>query len=143
MMSTLWYITSMLLNLSFLTIATAKPGSSQYQAVLESLFNQSPRPSLRFLYDSGMPEHASLRAVVVDHLVDLFRLHGAVDVEIPLFLPLMKGHIPEQRQVHLIDRHGDVVTLPVNALVPFARLAARTGVTRIKRYHITDTYKEV
>jgi translation initiation factor 2-alpha kinase 4 len=130
-------------NEHLLTAITAKPGSQQYQAVLDSLFSQNPRPSLRFLYDSGMPEHALLRGVVVDHLVDLFRLHGAVDVETPLFLPLMKGHIHEQRQVLLLDRHGDIVTLPVNALVPFARLAARTGVTRIKRYHITDTYKEV
>ena len=121
----------------------AKPGTPQYQTVLDVLFGQTPRPSLRFLYDSSMLDHTSLRTVVVDHLIELFRLQGALDVEIPLFLPLMKGHIPEQRQVHVIDRHGDVLTLPVNSLVPFARLAARTGVTRIKRYHITDTYKEV
>jgi eukaryotic translation initiation factor 2-alpha kinase 4 len=41
----------------------------------------------------------------------------------------------------LIDRHGDVVALPDDAIVPFARLAAKREVSRIKRYHIGNTWK--
>jgi translation initiation factor 2-alpha kinase 4 len=31
--------------------------------------------------------------------------------------------------------------LPSNLLVPFARLAAKANVTRIKRYHITNVFR--
>jgi translation initiation factor 2-alpha kinase 4 len=47
----------------------------------------------------------------------------------------------EQNQAIFLDRHGEVVTLPNNALVPFARLAARGSIKRIKRYHVADIYK--
>jgi len=47
----------------------------------------------------------------------------------------------EQNQAIFLDRHGEVVALPNNALVPFARLAARGNIKRIKRYHVTDIYK--
>ena len=40
-----------------------------------------------------------------------------------------------------LDRFGDVVMLPADLLVPFARLAARKSSNRIKRYHIGDIYK--
>lgn len=120
----------------------AKPESPHYQSLISSLFGQPPRPARGFLYDSEMPDHASLKGIVIDRLVELFHLHGAVDVEIPLLMPNMKSHVQDPRQVHFVDRHGEVVTLPVSALVPFARLAARTGVSRIKRYHIGDTYRE-
>ena len=49
----------------------------------------------------------------------------------------------EHSQAMFLDRQGEVVTLPNNALVPFARLAARSNITRIKRYHIADVYKPV
>lgn len=74
-------------------------------------------------------------------MTNLFRLHGARDVDVPLLMPLTNRHLETQRQVILLDTHGEVVTLPSNALLPFARLAARLKTTRIKRYHIGDTYR--
>jgi eukaryotic translation initiation factor 2-alpha kinase 4 len=53
----------------------------------------------------------------------IFHLHGAVDMEPPLLMPVLDPE--EKSQATFIDRHGDVVTLPNNILVPFARLAAR------------------
>lgn len=47
----------------------------------------------------------------------------------------------EKRQATFIDRQGDVVTLPDDILVPFARLAARGGIKRIKRFHIADVFR--
>lgn len=119
----------------------AKPDSPHYQSVLSSLFSQPPRPVHGFLYDHEMPEHASLNGIVKDRLIEVFRLHGAVDMEPPLLMPNMGIFAEDPRQAFLLDRHGDVVCLPTNALVPFARLAARTNVTRIKRFHIGDSYR--
>ena len=70
----------------------------------------------------------------------IFRLHGAVDMEPPLLIPSTIAEESEP-QATLIDRHGDVVFLPDQALLPFARLAARNSVKRIKRFHIMNTYR--
>ena len=60
-------------------------------------------------------------------------------MEPSLLMPI--NHEAEQNQAVFLDRHGEVVTLPNNALVPFARLAARGNIKRIKRYHMADIYK--
>ncbi|TFK38831.1 hypothetical protein BDQ12DRAFT_605427 [Crucibulum laeve] len=120
----------------------AKPDSPHHQAVLSSLFTQPPRPSRGFLYDSDAdpPEHAALNDIVHERLAAIFRLHGAVDMEPPLLMPATNSE-NEKDQATFIDRHGDIITLPNNILVPFARLAARTNIRRIKRYHITNIYQ--
>lgn len=93
------------------------------------------------MYDAEaeLPEHASLNDIVQDRVASIFRLHGAVDMEPSLLMPIMNE--TEQNQAVFLDRHGDVVMLPSNALVPFARLAARGNIKRIKRYHIADIYR--
>jgi translation initiation factor 2-alpha kinase 4 len=110
--------------------------------VLSSLFNQPPRQVRGFLYDleADFQEHASLNDIVQDGLAAIFRLHGAVDMEPPLLMPVMNPE-GENSQATFLDRHGDLVTLPNNILVPFARLAARGNIKRIKRYHITNIYR--
>jgi len=50
---------------------------------------------------------------------------------------------PEEakNQATFIDRYGDIVALPNNILVAFARLAARESIRRIKRYHIMNVFR--
>ncbi|KAL6299472.1 kinase-like domain-containing protein [Sparassis latifolia] len=119
-----------------------KTDSPHLQVVLSALFNQPANPARGFLYDleAELPEHATLNGIVVDRLVEIFRLHGAVDMEPPLLMPMLNPEEDRNRAVFL-DRHGEVVTLPNNALLPFARLAARGNIRRIKRYHIGDIYR--
>lgn len=90
--------------------------------------------------EADLPEHATLNDIVHERLAAIFRLHGAVDMEPPLLIPVMNAE-DEKSQASFIDRHGDVVALPNNLLVPFARLAARGNIRRIKRYHITNVYR--
>ncbi|GLB36853.1 putative anticodon binding domain of tRNAs [Lyophyllum shimeji] len=119
-----------------------KADSPHQQAVLNSLFSQPPRPSRGFIYDleADMPEHAALNDIVQERLAGIFRLHGAVDMEPPLIMPVMDVE-DESQKATFIDRHGDVVTLPDNMIVPFARLAARGNIKRIKRYHIGNIFR--
>lgn len=123
-------------------IRIAKPDSPHHQAILSSLFNQPPRMSRSALYDieADPPDHSSLNDTVQERLSTLFHLHGAVDMEPPLLMPVMD---PEEDRNHatFIDRHGDIVSLPSDILVPFARLAARSNIKRIKRYHISNVYR--
>nr|GAT55219.1 predicted protein [Mycena chlorophos] len=120
-----------------------KPDSPHYQAVLSSLFTQSQPLSRRFLYDveTDPPEHASLNDVVQERLSYIFGLHGAVDMEPSLLMPVV-GSSDAKKEATFVDRYGEIVALPANLLLPFARLAGRTNVTRIKRYHIANVYRE-
>ncbi|KAJ7070074.1 hypothetical protein C8F01DRAFT_1115157 [Mycena amicta] len=120
-----------------------KPDSPHYQAVLASLFTQTQPLSRRFLYDgeTDPPEHASLNDVVQARLSSIFNLHGAVDMEPSLFRPVVSA-AEAKKEAAFIDRYGEIVAVPSNLLLPFARLAARTNVSRIKRYHITNVYRE-
>ncbi|OBZ78007.1 Serine/threonine-protein kinase gcn2 [Grifola frondosa] len=119
----------------------SKPDSPHVQAVLSVLFNQHAKPVRSFLYDmdAELPAHVTLNGIVVDRLVEIFRLHGAVDMEPPLLMPVVKPEDPSRAM--FLDRHGEVVALPNNVLVPFARLAARENFTRIKRFHVSDIYR--
>lgn len=128
---------------SFASFAStlAKPDSAYHQTFIDALFKNHPTLARNFLYDSDMevPEHASLNHIVEDRLATLFRLHGAVEMEPPLLMPVMDSKNQKGRAIFL-DQHGYVVALPNDTLAPFARLAARTNIERIKRYHITDVY---
>lgn len=126
----------------FLTQRKAKQDSPYHQAVISSLFTQQPKISRSYLYDSQSdpPEHAALNTTVQEHLAAIFRLHGAVDMEPPLLMPMMDQE-DQKNYAMFIDRQGDVVGLPSNLLVPFARMAVRMGIKRIKRYHITNAYR--
>lgn len=120
----------------------AKKDSPYYQGVLSTLFNQPGDQVRSYTYDleAETPEHAHLNTVVEDRLSAIFRLHGAVGMDPALLVP---SNSPEdsQSQAAFIDRHGDIICLPNNALVPFARLAARNSVQRIKRFHVTNIYR--
>lgn len=112
--------------------------------MLSLLFNQPTKPSRGFLYDKDLerPEYLSLTGAVQDRLATIFKLHGAVDMEPPLLMPVVdKDEEKNQAHATFIDRMGNLVSLPNNLLVPFARLAAKSNVTRIKRYHIADVYR--
>ena len=120
----------------------AKSDSPHLQAVLSTLFSQPAKPYRMFLYDleAQFPEHSALNALVIDRLVNIFRLRGAVDMETPLLLPVTNPEEDRNRPM-FIDRHGELVSLPNNALHPFARSAARNNIRRIKRYHVSDVYR--
>lgn len=86
-----------------------------------------------------IPDYAALYDMVRDKLAALFHVHGAVAKEPVLLAPnhSSASDANEERQpVTLLDRRGDLVTLPRHATTPFARLAAVEGTTRIKRYFI-------
>jgi hypothetical protein len=62
-------------------------------------------------------------------------------MEPPLLMPIVDLQEDSRNHATFIDRCGDLVNLPNNLLVPFARMAARMGIKRIKRFHITNAYR--
>ena len=110
--------------------------------MLTTLFSQRTKASRAFLYDSNeeLSEHTTLNGIVHDRMVELFRLHGAVDMEPPLLMPMINPEDDGTRAMFL-DKNGDVIALPNNAFSPFGRLAARLNLRRIKRYHVCNIYR--
>ncbi|KLO11482.1 hypothetical protein SCHPADRAFT_831061 [Schizopora paradoxa] len=118
------------------------PDSKPYQVLLTSLFQSSPPAGRGHTYDEELPESSSLKGHVVERLTKYFVLHGARNVDVPLLMPKSRlGKQEDDQPFYLLDKNGEIVSLASNVLVPFARSAARTGVTRIKRYHIGEVYK--
>ncbi|KAG9310494.1 hypothetical protein JVU11DRAFT_9640, partial [Chiua virens] len=118
----------------------AAPDSTHYQTLLSVLFKRpasqiSQARNLSYDLEAEIPEHANLNPIVEDRLKTIFRLHGAIDMEPPLLVPSTNPEENEPRAT-FIDKHGDVIFLPNQALIPFARMAARNSVKRIKRFHI-------
>ncbi|KZS96040.1 Serine/threonine-protein kinase [Sistotremastrum niveocremeum HHB9708] len=123
----------------------SKQDSPYQDTLLSLLFDQPPKHARAVLYDSnvGRPEHASLETIVERHVSDIFLLHGSVKMDPPLLLPADQSTCDDPHSVLLLDRHGDLTSLPRNALVPFARLAARTNIRRIKRHSIGNVYQPI
>ena len=124
--------------------STAMPGSTHYQTLLSVLFKQpfsqaSQTRNLLYDLEADVPEHANLSTIVEDRLKAIFHLHRAIDMKLPLLVPLMNLEENEPWAT-FIDRHRKVTYLPNQALIPFARLAARNGVKCIKCFHNMNTY---
>lgn len=124
-----------------LTLILVDPKRPHYEALLAKLFEQDTILAKAYVYDASaeIPDYAALYDTVQDKLAALFHVHGAVAKEPVLLAPnhSSANDSNEDRQsVTLLDRRGDLVTLPRHATTPFARLAAVEESTRIKRFYI-------
>jgi translation initiation factor 2-alpha kinase 4 len=109
---------------------------------MNALFTQPVDRVRDFLYDDEeRPEHSALDTIVEDRLIECFQLHGAVSMDPLLFMPATEADVEDSKTAVFLDRQGELVALPKHAIIPFARIAARSGFERIKRFHIGDTYR--
>jgi translation initiation factor 2-alpha kinase 4 len=94
------------------------------------------------LYDEeDRPEHVALDGVVENRLIECFQLHGAVSMDPLLLMPAKQRDINDSKTATFLDRQGELVALPKHLIHSFARLAARLGIERIKRFHIGNIYR--
>jgi eukaryotic translation initiation factor 2-alpha kinase 4 len=94
------------------------------------------------LYDEeDRPDHVALDGVVENRLIECFQLHGAVSMDPLLLMPAKQKDIDDSKTATFLDRQGELVALPKHLIQSFARLAARLGIERIKRFHIGNTYR--
>lgn len=110
--------------------------------MLAALFNAPGNQIRDVLYDEeDRPEHVALDGVVENRLVECFQLHGAVSMDPLLLMPAKEKDIEDAKTATFMDRQGELVTLPKHLIQSFARLAARAGIERIKRFHIGNIYR--
>lgn len=91
------------------------------------------------------PEQMAIREVAFQKITNVFKKHGAVSIDTPVFElreTLMGKYGEDSKLIYdLADQGGEILSLRYDLTVPFARHVAVHGITNIKRYHIAKVYR--
>lgn len=127
----------------------AHASSSHYPALIAKLFNPERLPTdsgshvMDFTYDAHLDESQAWTRVVKDRLATLFDRHGAIELVTPLLAPASTTmNIDQHSVVRLLDSQGNLIQLPSDGMVTFARYVSMKGIERIKRYQFGWRYSE-
>lgn len=86
-----------------------------------------------------------LREAIFGTLSSLFKRHGAVTIDTPVFelREILTGKYGEDSKLiyNLEDQGGELTSLRYDLTVPFARFVACNSISSIKRYHIAKVYR--
>ncbi|KAL4859038.1 Histidine--tRNA ligase [Chlorella vulgaris] len=114
------------------------------RAVIEA--NQAQRkPKIAKGARDFMPDQMAIREVAFGKITGVFKRHGAVSIDTPVFElreTLMGKYGEDSKLIYdLADQGGELLSLRYDLTVPFARFVALHGVGNIKRYHIAKVYR--
>jgi histidyl-tRNA synthetase len=92
-----------------------------------------------------LPEQMAIRERAFAAIVSVFKRHGAVALDTPVFElreTLMGKYGEDSKLIYdLADQGGELLALRYDLTVPFARYLAMHAVGNIKRYHIARVYR--
>lgn len=87
----------------------------------------------------------SIREKVFGTIVDVFKKHGAVAIDTPVFelKEVLTGKYGEDSKLiyDLKDQGGELCSLRYDLTVPFARFLAMKSIRNFKRFHIAKVYR--
>lgn len=140
------------INAQKLLLKTAKgtPQEAEIKNVLINLQKQlTPTKKITIKTPKGtkdfLPAEMKLRNHIFDSISNIFKLHGAVTIDTPVFelREILTGKYGEDSKLiyDLSDQGGELCSLRYDLTVPFARFLAQNGVKNIKRYHIGKVYR--
>ncbi|KAF2368285.1 Histidine-tRNA ligase [Trinorchestia longiramus] len=91
------------------------------------------------------PTEMTVRRKVFDKILAVFHMHGAVEIETPVFelKEVLTGKYGEDSKLiyDLEDQGGEILSLRYDLTVPFARYVAQNKIDNISRYHIARVYR--
>lgn len=91
------------------------------------------------------PEEMKIRSQAFETIRSVFKRHGAVEIDTPVFetKELLTGKYGEDSKLiyDLADQGGELLSLRYDLTVPFARFLAMNSVGNIKRFHIAKVYR--
>jgi len=92
-----------------------------------------------------LPEQMAIREKAFATIVGVFKRHGAVSIDTPVFelRETLTGKYGEDSKLiyDLADQGGEALSLRYDLTVPFARYVALNNTGNIKRYHIARVYR--
>jgi len=91
------------------------------------------------------PEQMRIREQAFSAIRRVFKRHGGVEIDTPVFelRELLTGKYGEDSKLiyDLADQGGELLSLRYDLTVPFARFLAMRSVGNIKRFHIAKVYR--
>ncbi|KAI8582596.1 hypothetical protein K450DRAFT_226018 [Umbelopsis ramanniana AG] len=129
----------------------ANPNTPYYHKLMSAMFSQSSDRYKDFTYDYQTevekpfdPFNPLFYDRIREHMLKVFRKHGAIDISVPLLMP--KNDLYEngwRNPVHLMDSQGALNQLPFDLTAPFARYISRKkNFPEVKRYTFDRVYRE-
>jgi len=127
-----------------LCLASLPPLLDSLKRVIEA--NQATRkPKIPKGTRDFMPDQMTIREKAFATIVSVFKRHGAVSIDTPVFElreTLMGKYGEDSKLIYdLADQGGEILSLRYDLTVPFARYTALHGMGNIKRYHIARVYR--
>ena len=129
--------------------AMKNTSSKAYKHLIEAVMKQPMSLDKDISYDREAGLRLSTRtAGLAQRLVDKARraleLHGAVSIEAPSLVPRGEEwpYIGTEGVVVTMTRSGDIVSLPYDLRIQFARYLVRTKLTQLKRYCFGKVMRE-
>ena len=91
------------------------------------------------------PDQMRIREQVFSTIRRVFKRHGGVEIDTPVFelKEVLTGKYGEDSKLiyDLADQGGELLSLRYDLTVPFARFLAMNAVGNIKRYHVAKVYR--
>ena len=91
------------------------------------------------------PEQMAVREKVINKIINVFKCHGAITIDTPVFelKEVLTGKYGEDSKLiyDLKDQGGEILSLRYDLTVPFARYVAMNKIQTIKRYQIAKVYR--
>ena len=92
-----------------------------------------------------LPDQMVIRSRAFDLITSVFKKHGAVEIDTPVFElkeTLMGKYGEDSKLIYdLNDQGGELLSLRYDLTVPFARYMASHNLSSLKRYHIGKVYR--
>eukprot|EP00981_Chlorochromonas_danica_P002793 scaffold539_cov187-Ochromonas_danica.AAC.14 len=118
----------------------------ELQTLLESLHAGGKRkPKIAKGARDFTPEQMRIREQAFNTIRSVFKRHGGVEIDTPVFelKEVLTGKYGEDSKLiyDLADQGGELLSLRYDLTVPFARFLAMNSVGNIKRYHMAKVYR--
>jgi histidyl-tRNA synthetase len=119
---------------------------NQFATVLEQLnVGGKRKPKIAKGARDFTPEQMRIREQAFNAIRRVFKRHGGVEIDTPVFelKEVLTGKYGEDSKLiyDLADQGGELLSLRYDLTVPFARFLAMNSVGNIKRYHIAKVYR--
>ncbi|KAM3870802.1 eIF-2-alpha kinase GCN2 [Diretmus argenteus] len=125
----------------------ANVNGKAYRNMVGQLFSQYTSPVMDYTYDIDLHKgsfnfnSAKLQQYVYETITRIFKKHGAVRLQTPLFLPRNRKLYDGSELACFMDHSGMLVTLPYDLRMAFARFVARNNIMHFKRYSIERVFR--
>ncbi|KAI9791960.1 MAG: hypothetical protein M1816_003229 [Peltula sp. TS41687] len=122
------------------------PKSPYYHKMMSALFSQPTKPAKDYAWDIGSTvtygtDDLLLQGIVKDKLMSVFRRHGALETTRPLLLPRSKYYTANV--VELLESSGNLLQLPYDLTLPYARLIAKQAPAAQKSYAFGTVWRDL